>query len=71
MINFYVVNNNATFNPGFHHEVHTEEHANFLGIRSFIRLGKFYDEKSAVASAKKFYSDADGCAKCCPNAHEG
>ena len=34
MYKFYYVNNNQTFNPGLHHEVHTEEHARQLGIRS-------------------------------------
>ena len=67
----YVVNCNVTFNPGMHHEVHTLEHARKLGIRNMIDLGYFWDETSAVAAAKQYYSDADGCAICCPRAHRG
>lgn len=68
----YIVNKNSSFNPGYHHEVHTEEHARDLCINSFFRLGAFSDEKSAVNFAKAYYyPDADGCAKCCPKAHEG
>ena len=65
----YYVNNNDTYNPGRHHEVHTEEHANQLGISSKKYLGFFSDEISAVKEAKHYYDDADGCAVCCPRAH--
>ena len=34
MYHYYYVNNNQTLNPGLHHEVHTKEHAEQLGIRS-------------------------------------
>ena len=71
MSKFYYVNNNQTHNPGLHHEVHTEEHANELGIASKQYIGCFNNEVEAVAAAKKIYSDADGCAICCPNAHKG
>ncbi len=68
----YIVNKNSSFNPGYHHEVHTEEHAKFLCIDSFLRLGPFADEKAAVNFAKAYYyPDADGCASCCPGAHRG
>lgn len=67
----YYVNNNQTLNPGFHHEVHTKEHAEQLGIRSAQYVGYFESEVEAVAHAKKIYLDADGCAICCPKAHRG
>ena len=68
---YYYVNNNQTLNPGFHHEVHTKEHAEQLGIRSAQYVGYFESEVEAVAHAKKIYLDADGCAICCPKAHRG
>lgn len=71
MYHFYYVNQNPTLNPGYHHEVHTEEHAKKLGIQEKIYLGYFSDEISAVARAKAYYRDADGCATCCPKAHRG
>ena len=71
MYHYYYVNNNQTLNPGFHHEVHTKEHAEQLGIRSAQYVGYFESEVEAVAHAKKIYLDADGCAICCPKAHRG
>ena len=69
MYHYYYVNNNQTLNPGLHHEVHTKEHAEQLGIRSAQYVGYFESEVEAVAHAKKIYLDADGCAICCPKAH--
>ena len=71
MYHHYYINNNQTLNPGLHHEVHTKEHAEQLGIRSAQYVGYFASETEAVAQAKKIYSDADGCASCCPKAHRG
>lgn len=71
MSNYYVVNNNRTCNPGLHHEVHTLEHANQLGITNRIQLGFCVNEVEAVRKAKNYYYDADGCAICCPYAHRG
>lgn len=68
---FYYVNNDQTHNPRLHHEVHTEEHAKQLNIRSTQYVGYFADEIAAVAKAKSIYWDADGCAICCPKAHRG
>ena len=70
-MNYYIVNRNATLNPGFHHEVHTREHADQLGVRDRIDLGWFSNEIEAVANAKRYNSDADGCKTCCPRAHRG
>ena len=67
----YYVNNNQTYNPGLHHEVHTEEHANLLGISNKTYLGYFLNEIDAVSKARSYYYDADGCATCCPRAHKG
>lgn len=71
MYKHYYINNNQTTNPGLHHEVHTKKHAEQLGIRSTQYVGYFASEVEAVAHAKKIYSDADGCAICCPDAHRG
>ena len=71
MSDYYCVNNNSTHNPGLHHEVHTEEHADELGIRSRTSLGLCSDGVDAVSKARVYYSDADGCAICCPEAHTG
>ena len=71
MGNYYCVNNNWTLNPGLHHEVHTDQHAQQLGITSKTNLGYCSNEVEAVAKAKQYYSDADGCAICCPKAHKG
>lgn len=67
----YIVNNNDTYNPGKHHEVHTLEHANLLKISSYTDLGYCSSGIDAKNKAKSYYSDADGCANCCPEAHEG
>lgn len=71
MLKRYYVNNNQTHNPGLHHEVHTEEHANALGITNKTYVGYFSSEVDAVSAAKRIYSDADGCIICCPKAHRG
>ena len=71
MFKHYYINNNQTHNPGLHHEVHTEEHANQLGIISKHYVGYCANENEAVNRAKRNYADADGCATCCLNAHRG
>ena len=67
----YFINKNQTHNPGLHHEVHTQEHAAKLGVRDSIYLGWFSNELEAVREGRRYYSDADGCAVCCPRAHRG
>lgn len=67
----YYVNNDQTKNPGFHHEVHTEEHAKELGIYNKTYLGYFNSCAGAVKEAKTIFSDADGCVICCSECHEG
>ncbi|WP_313346891.1 hypothetical protein [Sedimentibacter sp.] len=68
---YYYVNNNPTLNPGYHHEVHTEEHANELNILSKKYLGFYSNCFDAVDKAKETYSDADGCKTCCSLCHKG
>jgi len=70
-LTLYYVNNDPTNNPGYHHEVHTEAHTNELRISDKTKIGYFRNEIEAVAAAKNIYSDADGCAICCPLAHTG
>ena len=71
MGNYYYVNRNETCNLGHHHEVHTQMHIQQLDIRDTLYLGFFENEIEAVATAKQHYTDADGCAICCPMAHTG
>ena len=67
----YYVNNDQTQNPGWHHEVHTAEHASELRIRNKTLIGFYDDEVQAVQAAKRIYRDADGCIDCCPRVHRG
>ncbi len=67
----YYINNDQTRNPGLHHEVYTSEHAAELRISSKKLVGYYDNEIQAVQAGKSFYSDADGCATCCPRAHRG
>lgn len=67
----YYINRDETQNPGNHHEVHTKRHAEQLKIRNILFLGIFNNEVEAVQAGKRYYSDADGCATCCPKAHKG
>ena len=71
MFQFYYVNDDQTRNPGLHHEVHTEAHANELKIKSKTYVGYFNNAKDAVKKAKEIYIDADGCYYCCKEAHQG
>lgn len=67
----YYVNNDQTKNPGLHHEVHTQEHADELRINNKTYLGYFSSCHGALGEAKKLYADADGCKVCCPECHRG
>ena len=67
----YFISQDQTQNPGWHHEVHTKKHAEELRIMRKTYLGFFYNEIDAVQEGKRYYSDADGCAICCPKAHRG
>lgn len=64
----YYVNREDYFNPGHNHEVHVST-CTYKSSNS-IYLGEYSNAIPAVAEAKKYYSDADGCAICCPEAHQ-
>lgn len=64
----YYVNREDLFNPRHNHEVHKST-CLFKSSNS-IYLGEYSDAKPALAKAKQTYSDADGCASCCPEAHK-
>ena len=53
MYHYYYVNNNQTLNPGLHHEVHTKEHAEQLGIRSAQYVGYFENEVENFETLKE------------------
>ena len=71
MSKYYYIRSDQTFNPGLHHEVHTERHANELLIINKQPIGSFNDGIEAVEKAKTIFDDADGCPICCPEAHKG
>ena len=65
----YYVNRDDSQNPHKNHEVH-KEGCRYMPF-SKIYLGEFSDAVPAVAKARRdYYSDADGCATCCPEAHK-
>ena len=68
---YYFVNQNQTSNPGWHHEVHTNECYWGKMVTDRRELGYFNNGVEAVNAAKYYYSDADGCKDCCPEAHKG
>jgi hypothetical protein len=51
------------------HEVHKEGCYWMPSDKTF--LGEFYSDEAALAEAKKYYADADGCAHCCPDINHG
>lgn len=69
----YFINMNQMNNPGLHHEVHktTCQWGQNVPMNQRKNLGYCSDEVEAVAKGKNYYSNADGCATCCPKAHRG
>ena len=66
----YIINKEKT--DGRCHEVHQLTCSHLPFMRNCITLGYFNDAVEAVAYAKcQGYSDADGCAYCCGEAHQG
>ncbi len=64
----YCVNKNAQ--PTGEHEVHNVDTCNYLPeTYNRLSLGWHSDCKGAIAEAKKYYSNVDGCAHCCPDCH--
>lgn len=71
---YYFVNKDKTRNPGLHHEVHIAKGCHVgdrISMDKRQDIGSFTNEVQAVAAAKAYYSDADGCIHCCPKAHKG
>lgn len=67
----YYINKNVNSNPNNNNEVHKEGCQKMPDPNNRIYLGNFKDGIEAVAYAKRqgFYR-ADGCVKCCPEAHK-
>lgn len=63
----YLVNKNAQSNGD--HEVHIETCGHLPNLENRKYLGYFSNCKDAVADAKKYDSDADGCYYCCNACH--
>lgn len=64
----YYVNKNAQANGD--HEVHTSICSHLPDSNNRIYLGIFSTCKEALAEAKKYYSQADGCYYCCNECHK-
>ena len=63
----YYVNDNSQSNGD--HEVH-EKGCYWLGLaKSTKYLGNFTSCRPAVAAAKMFYPQSNGCVHCSPNCH--
>lgn len=67
MVYKYYVNNNPQSNGD--HEVHKDSCSWLKLVQSKKYIGEFVSAHDAVREAKKFYSTADGCKYCCPEAH--
>lgn len=65
----YRVNRN-TQSPNYDHEVH-KEGCRWWPTQSYIDLGEHSSCVTAVAAARKIYSDANGCKTCSPDCHRG
>lgn len=67
----YYVNSDTSSNPRHDHEVHCEGCYWMPGADKRIYLGQFSSATEAVNAARVYYSNVDGCATCCPEAHHG
>lgn len=65
----YYVNKNAQ--PNGDHEVHRDGCAWMPAPGNRQYLGDFSSCAPAVAAAKKFYQQSNGCAHCSPACHTG
>ena len=63
----YYVNKNAQ--PTGEHEVHTSTCPYLPNQNNRQYLGTFYNCKDAIAEAKKYYSNVDGCFYCSKECH--
>lgn len=59
----YYVCKNPTTHPKKHHEVHHED-CMVLPLVDKIDLGNHNSTSSAITSAKKYYTNVDGCIHC-------
>jgi hypothetical protein len=66
----YYVNKNAQTTSG-DHEVHTVNCIYLPLEKNRLYLGVFDSCGPALREARKTYSNADGCATCCPRCHKG
>lgn len=64
---YYYVNDNAQSNGD--HEVHRDTCSYLVLIASKTPLGYFVNAIGAVAKAKTYYQQSNGCAYCSPEAH--
>lgn len=65
----YRVNKN-TQSPNYDHEVH-KEGCVWWPTQNYIDLGEHSSCYTAVAAAKAYYSDANGCKTCSKDCHRG
>lgn len=65
----YYVNKDATLNPNYNHEVHTEDCVWFPSIANRDYLGYYNNCNDAIRKAKERYSNVDGCKTCSPLCH--
>lgn len=64
---YYYVNKNAQSNGD--HEVHVSGCSRMPAIENRTYLGDFSSCKPAVAEAKRYYSQSNGCYYCCNSCH--
>jgi hypothetical protein len=64
----YFVNKNAQSNGD--HEVHREDCSYLPDAVNRIYLGDFSSCQFAIAKAKEYYNDVDGCYYCCRPCHK-
>lgn len=69
MLKRYYVNRDSSTNPHQDHEVHCEGCFFMPGVEKRIYLGLFNSATAAVAAARAYYANVDGCVFCCPEAH--
>ena len=67
----YYVNKNSTGNPNYNHEVHTDGCQWMPAFENRVDLGYHNSCSEALVEARKYYSNVDGCATCCPSCHRG
>lgn len=66
-MNKFFINKNAQ--PSGEHEVHREDCPWMFFIKETIYLGEFSSCADALCAAQRFYSNVDGCKRCCPKCH--